>query len=45
MNLQHISEREPEEGANDPSTHPTAKPIFMERSRSDMRSEHRRLSG
>ncbi|XP_055926515.1 cyclin-Y-like protein 1 [Argiope bruennichi] len=36
-NLQHISEREPEDFDADPSTHPTAGPIFMQRSKSDMR--------
>ncbi|GFR03784.1 cyclin-Y-like protein 1-B [Trichonephila clavata] len=36
-NLQHISEREPEDFDADPSTHPTAGPIFMQRSKSDVR--------
>lgn len=36
-NLQHISEREPEDFDGDPSTHPTAGPLFMQRSRSDIR--------
>ncbi|KFM66049.1 putative cyclin-like protein, partial [Stegodyphus mimosarum] len=36
-NLQHISEREPEDFDADPSTHPTAGPLFMQRSKSDMR--------
>lgn len=38
-NLQHISEREPEDFEADPSTHPTAGPLFMQRSRSDIRSQ------
>lgn len=37
-NLQHISEREPEDFDQDPSTHPTAGPLFMQRSRSDIRN-------
>lgn len=37
-NLQHISEREPEDFDQDPSTHPTAGPLFMQRSRSDVRN-------
>ena len=32
-NLQHISEREPEDWHSDPSLHPKAETIFMERSR------------
>lgn len=32
-NLQHISEREPEDWQSDPSLHPKAETIFMERSR------------
>lgn len=38
-NLQHISEREPEDLDSDPSTHPSAGPLFMRRSRSDVRSK------
>ncbi|XP_053209847.1 cyclin-Y-like protein 1 isoform X2 [Panonychus citri] len=37
-NLQHISERETAEDLeSDPSTHPTIGPLFIQRSRSDMR--------
>ena len=36
-NLQHISEREPDDNEADPSSHPTAGPLFMQRSRSDIR--------
>jgi len=32
-NLQHISEREPEDWHSDPSLHPKTETIFMERSR------------
>ncbi|KAK2722838.1 cyclin-Y-like protein 1 [Artemia franciscana] len=32
-NLQHISEREPDDWTSDPSLHPTAGPLFMERSK------------
>lgn len=32
-NIQHISEREPEDWDADPSLHPTASTIFLERSR------------
>ena len=32
-NLQHISEREPEDWQSDPSLHPKTETIFMERSR------------
>lgn len=37
-NLQHISEREPEDLESDPSTHPTAGPLFMLRSQSDSKN-------
>ena len=37
-NLQHISEREPDDIDSDPSSHPTCGPLFMQRSRSDIRS-------
>lgn len=36
-NLQHISEREPDDQEDDPSTHPTKGPIFMERSKSEFK--------
>lgn len=36
-NLQHISEREPDDCETDPSTSPTAAPLFMRMSRSDIR--------
>lgn len=36
-NLQHISEREPDDCETDPSTSPTAAPLFMRVSRSDVR--------
>lgn len=32
-NLQHISEREPEDWDTDPSLHPKAKTMFLERSK------------
>lgn len=38
-NLQHISEREPDDQDSDPSTHPSTGPLFMQRSRSDVRSK------
>ena len=37
--LQHISEREPDDVDGDPSTNPRTGTLFMQRSRSDMRSE------
>jgi len=43
-NLQHISEREPEDVEEDPSTHPTKGPIFMERSKSEMKIRDNRRS-
>ncbi|KAI6240135.1 Cyclin-Y-like protein 1 [Aphelenchoides fujianensis] len=42
--LPHISEREPEEIDEDPSTHPTAQPTFMERSKSEVRLKENRNS-
>ncbi|EYC02744.1 hypothetical protein Y032_0098g3102 [Ancylostoma ceylanicum] len=43
--LPHISEREvPEVGEEDPSTHPTARPTFMERSKSEMKLKDNRRS-
>lgn len=38
-NLQHISEREPDDLNDDPSLHPTVGPLFVERSRSNIESE------
>lgn len=38
-NLQHISEREPEDCDTDPSLHPMARTIFLERSRVSVESE------
>lgn len=35
-NLQHISEREPDDGDTDPSQHPSCKTIFMERSKASI---------
>uniref|UniRef100_F1L7F9 Cyclin-like protein n=2 Tax=Ascaris TaxID=6251 RepID=F1L7F9_ASCSU len=43
--LPHISERElPDEMGDDPSTHPMVKPMFMERSRSEMKLKDNRRS-
>jgi len=39
-NLQHISEREPEDCDSDPSLHPCAGTIFMERSKQAIESEY-----
>lgn len=39
-NLQHISEREPEDWDSDPSLHPSAGTIFMERSKQAIESEY-----
>jgi len=39
FNLQHISEREADDPETDPSTHPTVGPLFMQRSRSDIRGK------
>lgn len=38
-NLQHISEREPEDWDTDPSSHPRAGTIFMERSKASIQSK------
>ncbi|KRY88359.1 putative cyclin-like protein, partial [Trichinella pseudospiralis] len=42
--LQHISEREHDDIDQDPSTHPTKGPLFMERSRSEMKLRENRRS-
>ena len=39
-NLQHISEREPEDWNSDPSLHPKTETIFMERSRAAINGKH-----
>jgi hypothetical protein len=39
-NLQHISEREPEDWDSDPSLHPCAGTIFMERSKQAIESKY-----
>ena len=39
-NLQHISEREPEDWDADPSLHPKAGTIFMERSKVSLESKY-----
>ena len=39
-NLQHISEREPEVWSSDPSLHPCAGTIFMERSKQSIESKY-----
>jgi hypothetical protein len=41
-NIQHISEREPEDGLNDPSINPTRGPLFMVRSKSELRESRER---
>ncbi|XP_055336921.1 cyclin-Y-like protein 1 [Paramacrobiotus metropolitanus] len=41
-NIQHISEREPEDGLNDPSINPRRGPIFMVRSKSELRESRER---
>ncbi len=38
-NLQHISEREPDDWATDPSLHPTTGTIFMEKSKQCIQSK------
>jgi hypothetical protein len=37
-NLQHISEREPDDWEEDPSLHPTTETMFMEKSKQSIRS-------
>lgn len=41
-NIQHISEREPEDGINDPSINPRTGPLFMVRSKSELREGRER---
>lgn len=36
--LQHISEREPDDGEGDPSTHPSAGTLFLTRSKHDLKN-------
>jgi len=36
-NLQHISEREPDDWEDDPSLHPTTETMFMEKSKQSIR--------
>lgn len=38
-NLQHISEREPDDWETDPSLHPTTETLFMEKSKQSIQSE------
>lgn len=38
-NLQHISEREPDDWKEDPSLHPTTGTMFMEKSKQAIQSE------
>ncbi len=38
-NLQHISEREPDDWDQDPSLHPTVETIFMEKSKKSIQSK------
>ena len=38
-NLQHISEREPDDWEEDPSLHPTTETMFMEKSKQAIQSE------
>ena len=38
-NLQHISEREPDDWEEDPSLHPTTETLFMEKSKQSIQSE------
>ena len=38
-NLQHISEREPDDWETDPSLHPTTGTLFMEKSKQSIQSE------
>jgi len=38
-NLQHISEREPDDWEEDPSLHPTTETLFMEKSKQSIQSK------
>ena len=38
-NLQHISEREPDDWEEDPSLHPTTETMFMEKSKQAIQSK------
>ena len=39
-NLQHISEREPDDWEEDPSLHPTTETLFMEKSKESIQSKY-----
>ena len=39
-NLQHISEREPDDWEEDPSLHPTTETLFMEKSKQSIQSKY-----
>lgn len=39
-NLQHISEREPDDGNTDPSVHPKVGTLFLERSKVESKCSH-----
>ena len=44
-NLQHISEREPDDWEEDPSLHPTTETIFMEKSKQSIRLDISHFNG